>query len=263
MIERKVAVITGASRGIGHAVALQLAREGFALAILARSSIEKVKDKIEEIKKKGVPVFYYSGDLSSAGDRDSFLAETYQEFGRLDLLVNNAGVAPKVRNDILETSEESFNFVLNINLKGTFFLTQAVAKIMLRDVKAFKEKDNLEYSPRIINISSLSSYASSTDRSEYCISKAGISMLTRLFADRLAEDGIYVYEIRPGIIYTDMTSVVKDKYDRLIKGGLTPIKRWGYPADIANAVSVLCSGRLNFSTGEVINVDGGFHLRRL
>ncbi|AZO94395.1 3-ketoacyl-ACP reductase [Halocella sp. SP3-1] len=263
MIERKVAVITGASRGIGHAVALQLAREGFALAILARSSIEKVKDKIEEIKKKGVPVFYYSGDLSSAGDRGSFLAETYQEFGRLDLLVNNAGVAPKVRNDILETSEESFNFVLNINLKGTFFLTQAVAKIMLRDVKAFKEKDNLEYSPRIINISSLSSYASSTDRSEYCISKAGISMLTRLFADRLAEDGIYVYEIRPGIIYTDMTSVVKDKYDRLIKGGLTPIKRWGYPADIANAVSVLCSGRLNFSTGEVINVDGGFHLRRL
>jgi len=182
-----------------------------------------------------------------------------QEFGRIDILVNNAGVAPRERKDILEMSEESFDFVVGINLKGTLFMTQKVANIMIEGL----EGRDQGFNPVIVNIASLSSYTSSPNRGEYCISKAGVSMLTKLFADRLAENGINVYEVRPGIIFTDMTKVVKGKYDKLIDEGLTPIKRWGYPEDIANAVSVFCSGKLNFSTGEVINVDGGFHLKRL
>lgn len=167
-------------------------------------------------------------------------------------------MAPKIRTDILEMTEESMDYVLGINLKGTFFLTQLAANIMI------KETNEIEgIKPKIINISSVSSYTSSTQRGEYCISKAGASMITTLFADRLAEYGIKTYEIRPGIIYTDMTNKVKEKYTKLIEEGLTPIKRWGYPEDIANAVSIFCSDKLSFSTGEVINVDGGFHIRRL
>jgi NAD(P)-dependent dehydrogenase (short-subunit alcohol dehydrogenase family) len=180
-------------------------------------------------------------------------------FGRIDVLVNNAGVAPKVRMDILETTEESMDFVLGINLKGTFFLTQLVANIMVEEVK----KD-IGIKPIVVNISSMSAYTTSVARGEYCISKAGISMITSLYADRLSEFGINVYEIRPGIIKTDMTAVVTGKYDKLIfEDGILPIKQWGFPQDIANAVSVFCSGKLSYSTGEVINVDGGFHLRRL
>jgi NAD(P)-dependent dehydrogenase (short-subunit alcohol dehydrogenase family) len=258
IIKEKVAVITGAARGIGHGIALELAKDGCAVAIFDLLNLEDVQENIDQIKKLGLPVLYFQGDLTNEQARDNFCQKVMNEYGRIDLLVNNAGVAPKERKDILETSEESFNFVMDINLKGTFFFTQKIANIMVEEVK-----EGLEIEPKIVNISSMSSYTSSPARGEYCISKAGISMLTKLYADRLAEYGINVYEVRPGIIYTKMTEVVTDKYDRLIEEGVTPIKRWGYPEDIAKAVSVFCSGKLNFSTGEVINVDGGFHLRRL
>ena len=259
MITQKVALITGGANGIGLGIAKQLASEGYALALTGRSAEEQVKTKIDQVKSFGTPVLYISGDVASSEHRNAVMQKINSEFGRLDVLVNNAGVAPKVRMDILQTTEESFDFVLDINLKGTFFLSQLAANYMVEEVKK-----NGTITPMIINISSISAYASSTARGEYCISKAGIGMITALFANRLAEYGINVYEIRPGIIATDMTAVVKEKYDRLIlEEGLLPFKRWGLPEDVANAVSVLCSGKLAYSTGEVLNVDGGFHLRRL
>jgi len=258
MIDKRVALVTGAARGIGNGIAYQLAKDGFAIAIMDVLDEEKVAENIQRIKDTGMPVLYFKADITSDAARREVVDAIMSEFGRIDVLVNNAGVAPKVRRDILETTEESFDFVLGINLKGSFFLTQLVANVMVKEVK---EIEGIQ--PIIINISSMSAYTSSPSRGEYCISKAGVSMITTLFADRLAEYGINVYEIRPGIIMTDMTAVVKEKYDKLIAEGLTPIKRWGYPEDIANAVSVLCSGKLRYSTGEVINVDGGFHIRRL
>ena len=259
MIDQKVALVTGAARGIGNGIACQLAEDGYAIAIFDIIEKDEIEENLKEVEAKGQPVLYYQGDLSCDEDREGFCNKVMEEYGRIDYLVNNAGVAPKERNDILEMTEDSFDFVVGINLKGTFFLTQKVANIMIEEV----EEDN-EIKPKIVNIASISSYTSSPGRGEYCMSKAGVSMITKLFADRLAENNINVYEVRPGIIFTDMTKVVKDKYDKLIKEeGLTPIQRWGYPEDIANAVSVFCSGKLDFSTGEVINVDGGFHLRRL
>ena len=258
MSKTKTALITGAARGIGNAIAAQLASEGCAVVIVDVFDEEKVAENIDRIRSFGQPVLYIKGDIPSGESRKKTVDAAVSTFGKIDILVNNAGVAPKVRMDMLETTEESMDFVLGVNLKGTFFLTQRVANSMLEKMKEFKDM-----MPVIVNISSMSAYTSSTHRSEYCISKAGVSMITTLFADRLADEGINVYEIRPGIILTDMTSVVKEKYDRLISEGITPIKRWGYPEDIANAVSVLCSGKLGFSTGEVINVDGGFHIRRL
>jgi NAD(P)-dependent dehydrogenase (short-subunit alcohol dehydrogenase family) len=219
---------------------------------------EDVAKNITPIEETGAEVLYIRGDITSAESRNTVVEETMKMFGRIDVLVNNAGVAPRVRMDILETTEESYDFVMNINLKGTFFLTQAVANKM----SGLIGKVN-DYRPKVINIASMSSYVASVSRGEYCISKAGVSMVTKLFADRLAEYGINVYEIRPGIILTPMTEVVKDKYDKLISEGLTPIKRWGYPEDIANAVSAFCSDKFSFSTGEVVNVDGGFHIQRL
>jgi len=259
MLEQKVAIVTGAARGIGYGIARQLAEDGFAIAVFDLIPDQEAGENLKVLKEKGVPIFYYQGDLSKNNDRDSFCKKVMDEFGRIDVLVNNAGVAPRERKDILEMTEESFDFVMNINLKGTLFLSQQVSKIMIEEVQSNAES----FKPKIINIASISSYTSSPNRGEYCISKAGISMLTKLFSDRLSKYGINVYEIRPGIIYTEMTKVVKDKYDKLIDQGITPIKRWGYPEDIARAVSVFCSGKLDFSTGEVINVDGGFHLRRL
>ena len=258
MSKTKTALITGAARGIGNAIAAQLASEGCAVVIVDVFDEEKVAENIDRIRSFGQSVLYIKGDITSGESRKKTVDAAVSTFGKIDILVNNAGVAPKVRMDMLETTEESMDFVLGVNLKGTFFLTQRVANSMLEKMKEFEDMK-----PVIVNISSVSAYTSSTQRSEYCISKAGVSMITTLFADRLADEGINVYEIRPGIILTDMTSVVKEKYDRLISEGITPIKRWGYPEDIANAVSVLCSGKLGFSTGEVINVDGGFHIRRL
>jgi len=258
MVSQKVAVITGGTRGIGLGIARKMAEEDCALAIMSRSSEENVRNNLNEIKSFGIPLLYYSGSLADSNCRRTFCDKIMNRFGRIDFLVNNAGVAPKERKDLLEMTEESYNYVIGINLNGTFFLTQKVANIMIREVK-----ENPKIKPKIINISSINSCTISVNRGEYCISKAGISMITQLFAVRLAQWGINVYEIRPGIIQTDMTSVVKDKYNRLIKEGVNPICRWGYPEDIGKAVSVICSGSLDFSTGEVINVDGGFHLRRL
>jgi 3-oxoacyl-[acyl-carrier protein] reductase len=258
MINNKTVLVTGAARGIGNGIAVQLAKEGYAVAIMDVIDEEKIVENLNKVKEFGNPVMYIKGDISSASSRKDVVDKIMSNFGRIDVLVNNAGVAPKARMDILESTEESMDFVLGINLKGTYFLTQLVANIMINEVKTIEG-----IKPKIINISSNSAYTSSTSRGEYCISKAAVSMVTTLFADRLAEFGINVYEIRPGIIFTDMTSVVKDKYDALIKDGITPIKRWGYPQDIANAVSVFCSDKLNYSTGEIINVDGGFHIRRL
>ncbi|HHV96540.1 MAG TPA: 3-ketoacyl-ACP reductase [Clostridiaceae bacterium] len=258
----KVALITGAARGIGNGIAVKLAEDGYNIAMVATRNEEEVAESIAKVREKAGEnkVIYIKGDISSSESRENIINTTMKEFGRIDVLVNNAGVAPKVRMDILETTEESMDYVLNINLKGTFFLTQLVANTMIK-LKSILNDDS--YKPKIINISSISAYVSSTNRGEYCISKAGISMITSLFADRLSEYGINVYEIRPGIIQTDMTAKVKEKYDKLISEGITPIKRWGYPEDVAKVVSVICSGNLDFSTGEVINVDGGFHLRRL
>lgn len=259
MHSNKTALITGGANGIGLGIALQLASEGYAVAVLGRNSEDHVKENIDKIKSFGAPVIYISGSVTSKESRKEILHKIDIEFGRLDVLVNNAGVAPKVRSDILETTEENFDFVLDINLKGTFFLTQLVANYMVEEVKK-----NASIAPVIINISSISAYTSSPMRGEYCISKAGIGMITALFADRLAEYGINVYEVRPGIIATSMTAGVKEKYDRLIlEEGILPIKRWGVPEDVGNAVSVLCSGKLSYATGEVLNIDGGFHIRRL
>lgn len=258
MIDRKVAWVTGSTKGIGRAIALRLAQEGYALVINSRQPASGVQEVIDEVKAVGVPVLYLQGDIGEAGERRRMVEEMMAGFGRIDLLVNNAGVGPKVRMDILETTEESMDYVLGVNLYGTFFLSQAIALIMLE-----AKRKNPELLPMIINISSISAYTASLNRGEYCISKAGVSMVTQLFAARLAEEGIRVYEIRPGIIETELTAKVKDKYEPLIKGGLLPIERWGRPEDIAQAVALLGGGALLYSTGDVLNVDGGFHLRRL
>lgn len=257
-MNKKVAIVTGGTRGIGHAVSMQLAKEGYALALLGTSPEEKIKENLDQIRSCCEEVLYFQGSLGSSEVRKAFLQAVLSKFGRIDVLVNNAGVAPKQRMDLLEMTEESFDYVVGINLKGTFFLTQAVAREMQR---AVSEDPSLQ--PVIITISSISEYTSSINRGEYCMAKAGLGMMTKLFADRLGNEGILVYEIRPGIIRTDMTKTVTEKYDKLIAEGLLPIQRWGEPQDVANAVSVLCSGKLAYCAGQTIDVDGGFHIRRL
>ena len=256
--EQKVAFVTGSSRGIGYGIATQLNEEGYFVVMSGTSPIEKVMEAIQKLPHPE-NVLYLQGNIALTEDRQHFLDSILSTLGRIDLLVNNAGVAPNVRLDILQTTEESFDRVMNINLRGMFFLTQLFANAMIR----LKDENIEDYTPRIVNISSMSSFTSSVNRGEYCISKAGISMVTMLFADKLAEYGISVFEIQPGIIATDMTSGVKEKYDRLIAEGITPIKRWGYPKDIAGAVSVCASGKLDFATGQVLHLDGGFHIHRL
>ena len=264
MPDTPLAIVTGASRGIGKAIAIELSSLGYQLVInyydfkggnLDDTAAQQTQ---QEIIASGGVCEILRGDVSSPQDRQALIDFTKEKFGRCDMLVNNAGVAPSNRMDILEATQESYDRVMNINLKGPYFLTQLVANWMIEQKQANPDRDF-----RICNTSSMSAYTSSPARGEYCLSKAGISMMTMLYADRLAEYGIGVFEIRPGVIMTDMTSVVKDKYDRLIADGLTPTKRWGYPEDIAKAVGAIAEGRLDFSTGQVINVDGGFHLRRL
>lgn len=254
-MEKKVALVTGSSRGIGGAIALDLARHGFVIVIVDVMDASVIQ---EEIRKAGSSSFFYQKDISKTSDRKEIVEGMKKDIGRIDLLVNNAGVTPKERKDILEATEESFDRLININLKGTYFLTQLVANWM---IELKKKNDSIK--PVIINIASSSSYTSSITRGDYCISKAGISMVTKLYADRLSEFNINVFEIRPGIIATDMTKGVKEKYDKLIAKGVIPIKRWGLPEDIAKAILAIAEGYFSFSTGEVINVDGGFHLRRL
>lgn len=265
MAERPVAIVTGASRGIGKGIAKELASLGYGLIVNyfdfdaeGKPDESKALQTQKEMKELDTTCEILRGDISRPEARDNLVAFAKSKFGRCDMLVNNAGVAPTKRMDLLEATEESFDRVLGINLKGPYFLTQKVANWMIEQKKTHPER-----AYRIVNTGSISSYTSSPARGEYCVSKAGVSMMTKLYADRLAEYGIGVFEISPGIIATDMTSVVKDKYDKMIGEGLTPIKRWGRPEDIGKAVGAIAEGRLDFSTGQVINIDGGFHLRRL
>lgn len=261
-----VALITGASRGIGRGIALALAGVGHDLVLNFASNqaaAEKTATEcIAAARQAGhtIRAEICQADISLRANRERLIASAKSAFGRLHLLVNNAGVAPTVRADLLEATEESFDRLININVKAPYFLTQLAAKWMieqLRDVPAAAER------PKIVTISSISAYTASVMRGDYCVAKAALSMLTPLYASRLAEYGIHVFEIRPGIIATDMTEPVKGRYDQLIRDGLTPIARWGTPEDVGKAVVAIAQGLLPFSTGEVINVDGGFHLRRL
>lgn len=254
----KTALVTGGSRGIGRAIVLALAGAGWQVAFSYQSNREAAEETLRLVEQAGGKGLALRADLASADDRAALLRETLAAFDGLDALVNNAGMAPRVRADLLEMGEASYDEVMAANLKGPFFLTQAAARAML----AARRPDR-PGAPVIVNIGSISAYTSSTNRGEYCIAKAGLGMLTALFADRLANEGILVYEVRPGIIATDMTAAVQAKYDRLIAEGLLPIRRWGQPEDVARAVLLLAQGDLPYSTGEVINVDGGFHLRRL
>ena len=254
---KRTAVVTGASRGIGLAIARQLGLDGMNVVMVATGSEDKNRDAVEELQKDGITVGYIQADISRHDDRIRIVSEAVRLFGRIDVLVNNAGVAPLQRADLLDMTEESFDRVVGINTKGNMFLTQAVAKQMITQEPLDGRKGV------IINISSCSSVVSSVNRGEYCVSKAGISMLTTLYADRLASEGILVHEVRPGVIDTDMTSTVHGKYDRLIEEGMFPIARWGKPQDVANAVSALASDKFMYTTGNYIDVDGGFHIRRL
>jgi len=256
---RKVAAVTGSRRGIGKAVAEALASQGYDVVLSGVSAMEDSTELLNEFSEKGYQPSYIRCDVSISEHRQQFFNFIRENYGRLDLFVNNAGIAPTVRMDLMETTESSFSHVLDINLKGAFFMCQAAAKLMIETQRAIA----LDYKPRIVNITSISSFTASVNRGEYCISKAGSSMVTKLFATRLAEYGIPVFEIQPGIIQTDMIAAVADKYKALIKDGLTPINRIGSPEDIASAVIALASGNLDFATGQVINADGGFHLRRL
>ena len=259
MSNSKVAIVTGSSRGIGKGIALSLAKEGWRIVINYHTNDTAAEEAKEEVEKLGGQGLVIQADM---GDIDSFpllVDETIDTFGKIDMLVNNAGIAPRQRIDMLKVGAQSYNEVMAINLRGPFFLTQLVANRMIDFIEQGVIQD-----PKIVNISSISAYTSSPSRAEYCISKAGIGMMTTLWADRLAEYGINVYEIRPGIIKTDLTAGVKEKYDRLIlEEGITPIRRWGLPDDIGRAVIAIAQGLLPFSTGEVINVDGGFHISRL
>ena len=249
---RWTAIITGGAGGIGFATAHKLAVDGFNIAIFDIKEESAISDKLAELKAAGSDTFYFRGDIAKVDKCYSFVKHVIEKYGRIDVLVNCSGVAPKVRADMLETTEESMDYVFGVNIKGTFFMSQAVARQMV------EQNDGI-----IINISSMSAYTSSVNRPEYCMSKSAVSMMTTLFADRLAAYGVRVYEIRPGIIRTDMTAKVVEKYDRLITEGVFPIERWGYPEDVAKAVSAFASGAFPYSTGEIINVDGGFHLQRL
>ena len=257
-MRKNTAIITGAGRGIGRGIALALAKHGWNIAINYRGNAAAAAETLEMVNATDGQGIVVQANIADSVDRERLITETTTAFGRIDLLVNNAGMAPRRRLDILETTEASYDEVMAVNLKGPFFLTQQVANQMI----AMQQAGTI-MQPKIINIGSISAYTSSPNRGEYCISKAGMGMMTTLFADRLAGEGINVYEIRPGIIETDMTGAVKEKYDHLIADGLTPIRRWGQPDDIAQAVVALAEGSFPFSTGEIINVDGGFHFRRL
>lgn len=254
----KTALITGGSRGIGLGIAEALAGAGFDLAINGVRDQEQVEKTLEQLASTGVSVHYIRGDIGRKEDRLSIFLRTLDRFGRLNLLVNNAGMAPLERMDILEVTEESFNRVMETNLKGSFFLTQLFASHMVEQ----KTLDP-DFSGCIINLSSVSATVASVNRGEYCISKAGVSMATKLWAVRLGEHGIPVYEIRPGVIRSDMTAGVQEKYDRLIGEGLTVQGRWGVPEDVGKVAVAMATGSMPYSTGQVVMVDGGMTIQRL
>ncbi len=255
---KKVALITGAGRGIGLGIAESLARDGNDIVICDVHEESVVAEAMAGLRKLGAAVLYCRADVTDAAARQTMLAQIKAQFGRLNVLVNNAGVAPKVRADILEATEESFERLIRINLQGPYFLTQAAANWMIEQKKA-----DSTFTGCIINISSVSSTVASVTRGDYCISKAGVSMATKLYAARLGEHDLPVYEIRPGIIKTDMTSTVTAKYDKLIGEGLLLQSRWGFPSDIGRAAAMLARGDLAYSTGQVIMVDGGQTIQRL
>ncbi len=258
MSDTKAALVTGASRGIGRAIALELARLNFAVVVNYASRPDAAAEVVAEIVAAGGRAIAVGGDVGSAADRDSLVEQTLRAWGRIDLLVNNAGITSQGRKDILEATEESWDRVFDTNLKGPFFLTQRVANEMLRLIAAKRIE-----AATIINISSVSAYAVSANRADYCLTKAALGMITHLYAQRLAEAGIQVFEVCPGVIASDMTAPVREKYDRLIAEGIWPIRRWGRPDDVGRAVAAIVSGYFPFTTGQCIHVDGGFHIRRL
>ncbi|WP_315852027.1 3-ketoacyl-ACP reductase [Tautonia rosea] len=259
MVEHRVAVVTGGSRGIGRGIVEALAAEGFAVVVNYRSDAASAKATCQSAERLGAPAtLAVQADVADLDQGRALIDETLEVFGRVDLLVNNAGVAPLQRSDLLETTPESWDRVIGINLRGPFFLSQYAARVMV-------DRKDLggPIAPMIIFVTSVSSRFASTNRAEYCVSKAGVSMVAQLFAVGLAEQGIRVFEVRPGIIATDMTVGVRDTYERRIAEGLSPIRRWGTPEDVGRAVASLASGAFEFSTGQVLHVDGGLHLRRL
>jgi len=249
---KKIALVTGGSRGIGLGIATHLAGNGFSLAINGMRPADQVD--LSSFKD----AIYVRGNISSASDRKDIIDKVRQHFGQLNILVNNAGMAPRERRDILEATEESFDEVISTNLKGTYFLTQLAANWMIE-----QKRTDPKFDAMIINVSSISATVASINRGEYCVSKAGLSMATQLFATRLGEFNIPVYELRPGVVDTDMTAGAKAKYDKLIGEGLTVQKRWGFPDDVGKAVSALANGAFPYSTGQVIMVDGGLTIPRL
>lgn len=244
-----VAIVTGGSRGIGKAVVEELLKINYSVIVAARNKSSYIEEAEKTYQGK---IFFVSCDISVEEDRKRLSDFAQTNFGKIDLLVNNAGAAPRERKDILEITPDDFDFLTDINLKGTFFVTQTLTPLLVGNK-----------SSRIVNISSMSAYTASVNRGEYCISKAGISMITKLFAARLAEYGVSVIEIRPGIIETDMTAKVKEKYEKLISEGITPINRMGQPEDVAKCVVSVAQGNFDFCTGTVIDCDGGFNVRRL
>lgn len=252
-----VAMVTGGSRGIGRGITERLLADGYRVSILAtRPAPREILDELEALGE----VAYTAGSIADPADHERYLAATLEAFGRVDVLVNNAGVAPSVRNDLLVATTDEFDRVLSINLRGPYFLTQLVANQMVAQAAAAPDA---QVNGAIINVSSVSANTVSTNRGEYCISKAGVAMATQLWAARLAPEGILVYEVRPGVIATDMTAGVQEKYDALFANGLAPMPRWGQPSDVAGAVAVLASGQMPYSTGDVITVGGGMQIPRL
>ena len=264
-MNRPVSLVTGAGRGIGRGIAIELARLGHAVVINYAGNSEAAEECLRLVREAGGDGITVQADIALAADRERLVREATTAYGRIHMLVNNAGVAPNERADILEAGEESFDRLININLKGPYFLTQRVARQMIAqtDSDPFSAPASDFGRPRIVNITSVSAFAASVNRGDYCVAKAGLSMMTKLFAARLAEHEINVYEIQPGVIATDMTGGVKEKYDALIAAGAWPIKRWGAPEDVGRAVAAIARGDFPFSTGEVFTVDGGFHLRTL
>jgi 3-oxoacyl-[acyl-carrier protein] reductase len=258
-----VAIVTGASRGLGRGAARRLSELGFSVVVnfasndsAARETVELCRSRQSDIDQRFVPI---KADMGEQADRVRLVEQSLDSLGRIDVLVNNAGMGPIVRADVTETSLESYHRVLGVNLEGPFFLTQAVVNYWLSQ----RPDPVLPHGFSIINISSISADTASLNRGEYCISKAGLSMVTQLWATRLASSRINVYELRPGIMATDMTSGVKEKYDRMLGEGLVPQNRWGTPDDVGKAVGALASGAFPYSTGSVIYLDGGMHMRRL
>jgi NAD(P)-dependent dehydrogenase (short-subunit alcohol dehydrogenase family) len=258
MIEQPTALVTGASRGIGRAIALELATQGYAIAVNYMRSRKGADEVVQQISAAGGHAVAVQGDVGRREDRDAMVDQTLERFGRIDLLVNNAGITSPGRKDLLEATEDSWDLVFDTNLKGAFFLAQRAAREMVSLIAAGSISRGT-----IVNVSSISAYAVSTNRVDYCIAKAGLQMMTWQLASRLAEEKIRVYEICPGVIASDMTAPVTEKYDKLIAEGLSPIRRWGQPEDVAKAVATVASDAFPFSTGDRINVDGGFHIRRL